>query len=230
MFLIFFVWGIKWIHSLNYSTENENNFSGMSVWCNSEHFRRGAVFFSKAKQASWDKTVSLEVAIWLLGRVIRVLILTQINDKKSFQTISPFLTGSSSFYFLHNNTTSIFYVCKYRDILCLKIIDTKERPVLLGRISYFRSTHPFWPQQSTQSKKGRLTFFTFQNYILTGKDITKTSTWNINIDPTKLPTKYLTSLYPGSQSIRESGFRRPTCPLKIMTWIPQIWEELLLGP
>ena len=67
------------------------------------------------------------------------------------------------------------------------------------RISYFRLTHSFWPQsqQSTQSEKRRLTFFTFQNSILTKQHIaTKPSTWNINIDPTELPTSYSTSLTP----------------------------------
>ena len=51
-----------------------------------------------------------------------------INDKKSFQKLSPFMTGSISFYFLHNNTICVVFVCEYREILCLKIIRTKEMP------------------------------------------------------------------------------------------------------
>lgn len=99
------------------STENENNIRWHKCGVIRSTLGEAPCFFSKAKQASWDKTVSLEVAIWVSGRVIRVLILTPINDKKSFQTISPFMTGSISFYFLHNNTICVFYIyiyiCKY---------------------------------------------------------------------------------------------------------------------
>ena len=205
----FFCWGNQGDSVpklLNWKWEQKPPACQCGVIQSTVFFMAPCFFFAKQNKHFGDKTVSLEVAIWISGRVIRVLILTQFLIRNHFKNY--LLLWQAVFHSTFYTIIQYVYICKFREILCLKMIDTKEMPkrktclVFFSttcRISYFRLTHSFWPQsqQSTQSEKRRLTFFTFQNSILTKQHIaTKPSTWNINIDPTELPTSYSTSLTP----------------------------------
>ena len=85
--------------------------TGMSVWCNSEHrVFLAPCFFLQSKASILGQNSFSRACDMSFRKSYTSFDPDTILDKKSFQKLSPFMTGCISFYFLHNNTICVYFM------------------------------------------------------------------------------------------------------------------------